>query len=78
MKSSTFVKHALCGNEVNLYSCCCLKHGYFRPKCHILHDSQLIFVSVQRTAQTNFKLFLQTRMMEDDAKFSSHESGGHF
>ena len=38
-----FVKHAESGNvdEANLYSSCCLKHGYFKPiyptKCHNLH-----------------------------------------
>ena len=37
-----------------------------------------IFVSVQRTAQTSFKTFLQTRIMVDGAKFNSHDSGGHF
>ena len=31
-KSSIFVKDAVSGDEANLYSCCCLKHGYFRPK----------------------------------------------
>ena len=40
------------------------------------------FVSVQRTAQTSFRIFLQTRIMVDGAKFNSHDSGddsgGHF
>ena len=41
-----------------------------------------LFVSVQRTAQitaqTNFKIFLQTRLMVVGAKFNSHDSGSHF
>ena len=58
---------------------CCLKHGYSRPECHNLHiHVQLIPVSVQRTAQTSFRIFLQTRIMVDGAKFNSHDSGGHF
>ena len=36
------------------------------------------FVSVQRTAQTSFRIFLQTRIPMDGAKFNSHDSGGHF
>ena len=43
----------------SFYSCCCLKHGHSEPKCHNLHNVQLIFVSVQRTAQTSFRIFLQ-------------------
>ena len=44
---------------------------------------ELLLVSVQRTAQTSFRIFLQTRIimiMVDGAgaKFNSHESGGHF
>ena len=50
-----------------------------KPKCHNLHNVQLIFVSVQRTAQLiSFRIFLQTRKMVDGAKFNSHDSGGHF
>ena len=41
-------------------------------------QAPLIFVSVQRTAQTSFRIFLQTRIMVDGAKFYSHDSGGHF
>ena len=47
-------------------------------KCHNLHNVQLIFVSVQRTAQTRFRIFLQTRIMVDGAKFNGHYSGGYF
>ena len=44
-----------------------------------LHNIRLIFVSVHRTAQTSFKIFLQTKIMVDGAKFNSHDtSGGHF
>ena len=43
-----------------------------------LHNVQLIFVSVQRTVQTSFRIFLQTRIIVDGAKFNSHDSGGHF
>ena len=42
-KSSVFVKHAWSGDEVNMYSCCCLKHGYSKPKCHNLHNVRLIW-----------------------------------
>ena len=73
-----FVKHAYGGDEATLNSCCCLKHGYSKPKCHNLHNVQLIFVPVQRTAQTSFRNFLQTRVIVDGAKFNSHDSGGHF
>ena len=38
----------------------------------------LIFVSVQRTAQTSLKIFLQIRVMVDGAKFNGHDSGSHF
>ena len=58
-------------------SCYCLKYGYSKPKCHILYNVQLFFVSVQRTAQTIFRTFLQSRIMVDGAKFKSHDSGGH-
>ena len=77
-KSSISVKHDESGDEANLYSCCCLKHGYSKPKCHDLHNVQLIFVSLQRTAQTRSRIFLQTGIMVDGAKFNSHDSGGHF
>ena len=39
---------------------------------------QLIFVCVQRTAQTSFRIFLKTTIMMDGAKFNSHNIGGHF
>ena len=70
--------HKVGGDEADLYSCRCLKHGYSKPKCHNLYNFQLIFVSVQRTAQTSFRIFLQTRIMVDGAKFHSHDIGGHF
>ena len=54
------------------------KHGYSKPKCRNSHNVQLMFVSVQRTAQTSFKNFLQTMIIVDGAKFNSHDSGGHF
>ena len=50
-KSSILVKHALGENEANLYLCCCLKHGYFKPKCHNLHNFQLIIGSAQKNLQ---------------------------
>ena len=34
-----------------------------KPKCNHLQNVQLIFVSVQRTAQTSLRIFLQTRIM---------------
>ena len=58
-------------------SCCCLKHGYFKSKCHNLHNFYSILVSVQRAAQTSFRIFLQTIIKVDGAKFSSHDSGNH-
>ena len=39
---------------------------------------QLIFVFVQRTAQTSSGIFLRTEIMVDGAKFNSHDSGDHF
>ena len=30
------------GDEANLYSCCCLKHGYFKPKCHTYQSASCI------------------------------------
>ena len=63
-----FVKHAKSGNEANLHSCNFSKHGYSKSKCHNLHNVQLFFVSVQRTAQTSFRIFLQTRIMVEGAK----------
>ena len=35
-------------------------------------------VSIQRTAQTSFKIFPQTRIIVDGPKFNSHDSSGHF
>ena len=55
-----------------------LKYGYFKPKCHNLHNLQFILVSVQSTAQTSFRIFLQAKMIVDGAKFSSHDVGNHF
>ena len=51
---------------------------FSQPKCHHLHNIQFIFVSVQRTALTSDKIFLQIRIMVDGAKFNSHDSDGHF
>ena len=56
-----------------------LKHGYSKSKCHNLHNNvQLIFVSVQRTTQTSFSIYLHTRIKVDGAEFDSFDSGGHF
>ena len=73
-----FLEACIKGDEANLYSCCCLKHGYSKPKCYNLHFVQVIFVSIQKNAQTSFKIFLQPRIMVDGAKFNSHDSGSHF
>ena len=43
-----------------------------------VRNVQLIFVSVQRTVQTSFRIFLQTTIMVDGAKFNSHDRGSHF
>ena len=77
-KPSIFVKHAWSGDEANLYSWCCLKCDNSKPKCHNLYNVQLIFESVEKTAQTSFRMFLQIRIMVDGVKFNSHDSGGHF
>ena len=34
----------------------------------------VVFVYVQTTAQTNFRIFLQTRIMVDGAKFNCYDS----
>ena len=47
-------------------------------KYHNLHNVQLICVFVQRTAQTSFRIFLQTRIMVDGAKFYRHDIDPHF
>ena len=48
----------------------------------ILNQNVMIYIRTahfQITAQvTSFRIFLQTRIMVDGAKFSSHESGGPF
>ena len=77
-KSTTLVMHVQRGDDANLYSCYCSKHGYSKLKCHNLQNAQLFIVSVQRTAQTTFRSFPQTRIMVDGAKFNSHDHGGHF
>ena len=43
-----------------------------------LHNTKFFFVSVQRPAQTSFRIFLQPRIMVEGAKFNSHDRGGHF
>ena len=77
-KSPIFVKHVLSGDEANLYPSCCLKHAYFKPKCYKLHNFQSVLVSSQKTVQTRLRIFLQTRIIVDGVKFSSHHSGSHF
>ena len=52
--------------------CCCLKHDYFKAKCHNLHNCQLILVSVQKTIQISVRIFTQTRVIVDGAKFSRY------
>ena len=79
MRNHTFLlRMHKSGDEANSNICCCLKHGYSKPKCINLCNVQLIFVSVQRTAQTSFRIFLQNRIMVNGAKFNSHDSGSHF
>ena len=62
------------------YSCYCSKHGNSKAKCHNLHINVhlILFVSVQRTAQTSARVFIQTRIMVDSGKFISHDNGDHF
>ena len=50
----------------------------FYTKMSNLHNVQLIFVSVQRTAQTSIRIFLKTRIIVDRVKFNSQDSGNHF
>ena len=45
---------------------------------NVIFHVQLFFVSAQRTAQTSFRIFLQSRIMVDGAKFYSHDNGDHF
>ena len=48
-------------------------------KCHNLHNVQLFFASVQRTADISFRIFLQTNItFMEGAKNNSHDSDGHF
>ena len=77
-KSFIFVKHAQSGDEANL-------HSLIVENMVILHQNVIVYimlsyflVSVQRTAQTSLRIFLQTSIMVDGAKFNSHDSGGHF
>ena len=65
------------GDESNFIDVA-LRHGYSKPKCHYLQNVQFSFVSVQRSAQTNFRIRLQSRIMVPGAKFNSHDFAGHF
>ena len=58
-KSSIFVKHTQSEDEAtcNLYSSCCLKHGYFKPKCHNLHNVQLIFCICSKNCANKLQNF---------------------
>ena len=76
-----FSYYAICIKAGLRLSCAhvdCLKHGYFKPKCHNLHDFQLILVPVQRTTQTSLRIFVQNRLKVHGAKFNCHESGSLF
>ena len=52
-----------------------VQNSYSKAKCRNLHNIQWILAPVQRTAQINFSVFLQTRIMVDGAEFNSHVSG---
>ena len=65
-------------HKVGMRQIYCLKHGYSKPKYHNLQNVLLIIVSVQRNAQTNFRILFQTRILVAGAKFNSHDSAGHF
>ena len=52
-----------------------VKHGCFKPKCHISHNVQLISSFVQRTAQTSIRI---SPKLVDNAKFNCQDNGGHF
>ena len=66
-KSSIFL---LSMHKVAMSQCLLMllfKTCYSKSKYHNLHNVQLTFVSVQRTAQTSFRIFLHTRIIVDDA-----------
>ena len=45
----------------------------------VIHlNVSLFIVSIERTAQTCFRIFSQTRIMVDGAKFNRYDSGGLF
>ena len=61
--------------------CCCLKHEYFKPKCHNLYSFKFILVTVQELHKPASNIFLQNRKKKikvDGAKFSNHDSSSHF
>ena len=76
--SSFFVKHAQSGDEANCIHVTVQNMVLLNQNVIIYILFSYIFVSVKRTAQTSFRIFLQTRITMEDAKFNSHESGGHF
>ena len=43
--------------------CYCSKHGFSKTECHDLQNVQFFCVYVQKTAQTSFRIFLQTRIL---------------
>ena len=47
-----------------------------KSKCDNLHNVQLFFAF--KNCRTSIRIFLQTGIMVDGAKFNSHDSVGHF
>ena len=51
-----------------------VKTYFSKPKCHNLHKySPITVVSVQRSAQTSFRILLWTRTMVAGVKFNKHD-----
>ena len=76
-------------DEAILHSCSCLKHDFSKPKCHNLHNVQLIFYLSKELHKQASEFFLHTRKMVDGvvpnfkvmtvvAILKSHDSGSHF
>ena len=63
---------------IHIGLCCCLKHGYCKPKCHNLHDVELYFICPKNCTDKLQNFPSDHRMKVDGANFNSHDNGGHF
>ena len=59
-------------SDANLYSCCCLKHCYFKPKCYSLHNFQLIY-DCPKNCTNELQNIPPNWNNMDGAKFDSHD-----